>query len=96
MKPHIAVLATIGVLALLSHGASARGKHHSGRTTKQHSVQAGLIRVPKSSIAKRRETGIRGHTNIEEFLPAEGTAPQPPPKEFYKKQSLPSSEPKDR
>ena len=49
-------------------------------------VRAGTVEVPQSSVESLSELGIRGHSNVELFVPYGSTPPQPPPREFYEKE----------
>ena len=55
----------------------------SWKLASQESAPGGIVIRPPSSVEKPGDVGVRGHSNVEIFLPKNAPNVGPPPKEFY-------------
>ncbi len=84
MRPRIRWFTAAGIGIVLVFCFYLGARFHGADAGREHRwVGAGVVKVPRSSIERPGDVGVRGHTNLEIFVPDRPVSPQPPPKEFY-------------
>ena len=90
MRTHARSVAGAALAIALVFGATVFARYLGTTHRDGHRpAPAGTVTVPESSTSRPGDAGVRGHSNVEVFVPGALGPLQPPAEEFYRKENPP-------